>query len=178
METATVIPGEQHIAGDDGFLCCPWPAAQPELAGYLALVGAGALGEQRVLAVLGEQHVLACRVLECAPHNLRIGHALAVIREHGDVGEAVLHQPELGECGALEPLGDGADGVDIYEPVLFALEVDRLGDNRVIIHRLCVGHGHDRGEAATSGSPRAGFDCLGVLTPRLAEVHVNIDEPG
>ena len=44
--------------------------------------------------------------------------------------------------------------------------------------RLGVGHGHHRGVAAERAGPSAGLDGLGLLPARLAQVGVQVDEPG
>ena len=44
--------------------------------------------------------------------------------------------------------------------------------------RLGVRHGDDGGEAAERGGPRAGLDGLGFLAPGLAQVRVQVDQPG
>ena len=70
---------------------------QPEPAGELALVHLGALGEPRLLGVLGDDAVERLDVLQRAAHQHRVGHALAVVGEHPHPGGGVGHRAELGE---------------------------------------------------------------------------------
>jgi ceramide glucosyltransferase len=49
---------------------------------------------------------------------------------------------------------------------------------RAIDDRLSVGHGADRREATRHRSPEAGFDSFGDFAARLAQVNVDINEPG
>ena len=101
MDAAVVVAGKQDVAGHDGLLGDAWPAAQAEAASVLALVGAGPLGQARLLAVLGQQHVGTAGVLDGAAHDARVVNALAVVGEHAYLGVGAGHEAELGERLAL-----------------------------------------------------------------------------
>ena len=54
----------------------------------------------------------------------------------------------------------------------------RLHDRGVVERRLGVRHADHRGATTERRGPRAGLDRLGVFATRLAEVHLDVDEPG
>jgi hypothetical protein len=62
-----------------------------------------------------------------------------------------VHQPELGELGALEALGHGADRHDVDEPGAPAEVEDPLGGLGGVGDRVGVGHREHGGEAAGRG---------------------------
>ena len=53
---------------------------------------------------------------------------------------------------------------------------DVAGDGGVVVHRHRVRHAADGGEASGRRGARAGFDGLGMLDARLAQMHVHVDE--
>ena len=91
------VGGEQAVAGDDRLLGDRRPAGQAEAAGELALVHLGALGEPRLLGVLGDDAVERLDVLQRPAHQHRVADALAVVGEDPDPGGGVGHRAELGE---------------------------------------------------------------------------------
>ena len=68
-------PGERDVAHHHQLLGLRGLAGQAEPGGPLALVHARALGERRRLAVLGQGHPEARRVLERPPHQPVVLHA-------------------------------------------------------------------------------------------------------
>ena len=70
---------------------------QAEHPGQLALVHLRALGEPRLLRVLGDDAVEGLDVLQRAAHQHRVGDAVAVVGEHPHAGGRVGHRAELGE---------------------------------------------------------------------------------
>ncbi len=118
------------------------------------------------------------RVLQRAAHDQWIVHADSVIGEHPDLAHAGGHQAHLGELFAFQAHGDRTDRVHVDQADLLAAVPDVVGDHRAVGHRVGVGHREDGGVAAQSGGRRTGFDVLGVLAARLAQVRVQIDEPG
>ena len=66
------VPGEQHIAGDDRLLGGGRPAGEAEPRGAVALVHLGALGQPRLLRVLGDDTVEGLDVLEGPAHQGRL----------------------------------------------------------------------------------------------------------
>ena len=154
------------------------PPGQPEAPRELALVHLRVLGEPRLLRVLGDHPVERLDVLQGPAHQHRVAHALAVVGEHPDRGGGVGHRPELGQPLAAEAHGDRADRPDVAVARLAAQAPDLLDDAGRVGDRLGVGHRVHGGEAAQGGGLRAGLDGLGVLPAGLAEVGVQVDEPG
>ena len=104
--------------------------------------------------------------------------ALAVVGEHADPGPAAVHQPQLGELLAGQALGDRADRLDVDQTGGPPEVEDPLGGLGGVGDRAGVRHGEDRGEPAHGRRRRAGGDGLGVLAPGLAQVGVQVDQPG
>ena len=171
------IPGEHHVAGDDDLLGDPGPAGQTEASGQLALVTTGpVVGQLGVLGVLGHHPVEGLDVLQRPAHHPRVMDAPAVIGEDPHPGPRAGHQPQLSELVPGESLGDRPD----------RLHVDQSGQPPEVQHplsRLCgigdrcrVGHGQDRGEAADRRGGRTAGNGLGILTTRLTQVGVQVDQ--
>ncbi len=89
-----------------------------------------------------------------------------------------MHEAELGELGTLEPLGDGTHRLDVDQPAGLTERVDVLGGLGGVGDRGRVGHGEHRGVPPDGGRPRARGHGLGVLPAGLAQVGVEVDEPG
>ncbi len=151
---------------------------EAELAGDLALVHLGALGQPGLLRVLGDDTVEGLHVLQRAAHHHRVVDALAVVGEDPDAGRGLVHGAELGELLALQADGDGADRLDVAVAGLLAQPPDLLDHTGGVGHREGVGHRVDGGEAALGGGAGAGEDGLGVLTAGLAQVGVQVDQAG
>ncbi|SIA92430.1 Uncharacterised protein [Mycobacteroides abscessus subsp. abscessus] len=172
------VLSEQDVAGDDRLFGDGRPTGQTELAGQRRLVHLSALGEGRILAVLGDDASEALDVFEGAAHKNGIGHALAVVGEDADLRARTGHRAEGGELLALQALGDGADGTHL-DPVGLLAQAQHLVDDGCRILRGCrVGHRVDGRVAADRGRSRTGEDGLGVLAAGLAQVGVDVDEAG
>ena len=89
---------------------------------------------------------------------------------------AALLLAELGELLALRSDRHRADGIDARELCLGRLLEDELRDAGVVVDRIRVRHARHGGESASDGRGRAGRDRFLVLLPRLAQVHVDVDE--
>ena len=151
---------------------------RPEPAGDLALVHLRALGEPRLLGVLGDDAVEGLDVLQGAAHQQRVGDALAVVGEDPHPRGGVGHRAELGQLLAAQADGDRADRVDVAVAGLAAEAPDLLDDAGGVGDRVGVGHRVHGGEAAERGGPGAGLDGLGVLAAGLAQVGVQVDQAG
>ena len=68
--------GEQHVARDDRLLGDRGPPGEAELGADDALVHLSALGEPRLLGVLGDDAAERAHVLERAAHEQRVVNAL------------------------------------------------------------------------------------------------------
>ena len=76
------------------------------------------------------------------------------------------------------PIVTAPTGMHVDEPDLLAAVPDMVGDDGAVGDRVGVGHREHRGVATQSRCCRTGFDVLGVLTARLTQVGVQIDEAG
>ncbi len=178
MQARADVCGEQHVAGDDRLLGDRRPAAEPELAGDLALVHLGALGQPGLLGVLGDDAVEGLHVLQRAAHDDRVVHALAVVGEDPDVRRGLVHRAELGELLALQADGDGADRLHVAVAGGLAEPPDLLDHARGVRDGEGVGHRVDGGEAAPGRRLGAGQHGLGVLAAGLAQVGVQVHQAG
>ena len=79
-------PGQLDVAVDHQLLGHRRPAGQAELAAAAALVHHRPVGQPGDLAVLGQHHVEAERVLHRPAHQQRVLHAVAVVGEDAHAG--------------------------------------------------------------------------------------------
>jgi hypothetical protein len=174
-----VVPGEHHVARDDGLLRDAWPAGQSQPTGELALVAAGGRpGEVGVLGVLRDHPTEGTDVLQRTAHHPRVVHALAVVGEHPHLGPRACHQAELSELLSAEASGDRTDWLYVDEPSR-PTEVEHplrrfagVGDRRGVRHR------QHSSEPTEGRGLRPGEHRLGVLAARLAQVRVQVDQAG
>jgi hypothetical protein len=153
------------------------PGRQPEPTGDLALVAAGRpVGEPGVLGVLGDGAAERLDVVQGPTHEAGVVDALAVVGEDPHPGPRAGHQPELGELGASQPLGHGADRLHVDQPDRPTEVEHPLGRLGRVGHRGGVGHREDRGETTRGRSGRAARDGLGVLATGLAQVGMEVDQ--
>ncbi len=103
---------------------------------------------------------------------------LPVVGEDPHPRRRVGHRAELGQPLARQPDGDGADRAHVAVPGLPAEPPDLLDHAGGVGDRVGVGHRVHGGEAAQRRGRRAGLDRLGVLPARLAQVGVQVDQPG
>ena len=136
----------------------------------------GAGGEPFDLAVLGQRDAEAVGVLERPPHQQRILHAVAVVGEDLDADCR-----EFAEWSQVLPGPTDRDRTGrqhLAETGAFALAANEIDHLDAVLGGIGVRHGDHRGEAAECGSAAAGLDRLGLLTTRLAQMHVQVDEAG
>ncbi len=136
----------------------------------------GAAGRQAVvLAVLGQGDPEALGVVEGAPHERPVLHAGAVVGEEGHPEGRQLAERGQGLAGA--PDGDGTRHRDLGRAA--DTEGQHLGCHPGRVdRRLRVGHGHNGREAAEGGRPGPGLDRLRLLAAGLAQMGVQVDQPG
>ena len=113
VQAAADVLGQQHVAGDDRLLGDRRPAGQAEPGGHLALVHLRALGEPRLLGVLGDDPVERLHVFQGAAHQPRVGDAVAVVGEDPHVRRRGGHRAQLGELLAGQADGDRADRLHV-----------------------------------------------------------------
>ena len=178
VDARTGIAGQQRIACDDRFLCRPWPARESQTGGGRPFVGHSAHRESGFLGMLGDQHAQTGRVLQRSPHHQRVVHAQPVVGEQTHLCQTGSHQPHLGELAALETHRHRTDRMHIAQTDLLAALPDVVGDDRAVGDRIGVGHREHRGVAAESRCCRTGFDILGILPPRFAEMGMQVDQSG
>ena len=167
---------EQAVARDHGLLGDRRPAGEAEPPGELALVHLGALGEPRLLGVLGDHAVERLDVLQRPPHQDGVADAVAVVGEDPHPGGGVGHRAELGELLPGQPDGDRTDRVDVAVAALAPEPPDLLDDAGGVGDRIGVRHRVDGGEAAHGGRLGAGEHGLGILAAGLAQVGVQVDQ--
>ena len=173
------MPGQHDVAGHDGLLRDGGPPRQAQPPGELTLVAAGdTVGQPRVLGVLGDDAVEGADILQGPAHDARVLHAAPVVGEDADPGAGAGHQTQLGQLLTGQPLGDRAHRVDVDEAGAPAQVQHGLGDLGGVADRRGVRHGQHGREAADRGSLGAALDGLGVLPAGLAQVGVQVDEPG
>ena len=115
-------------------------------------------------------------VLERLAHHARRAHRQTVV---GEPGRAHLGQlRHLGEPLALLAHRDRGHEAGRDARLGTGALAQRAQHRRRVHHRLGVGLGEDRAEAAGRGGARARVDVLLVLAPGRAQVHVRVDERG
>ncbi len=149
---------------------------EAESGGHGTLVHHAALGERKVLAVVGHGDTEGQGVLQRGAHQLARHHRVAVVAHRDRPGGH--HLAELGELLALLSHRDAADGVHAREPRRLAARLDEPDGALVVNHRIGVGHGADAGEPAGHGRGRAGGDRFALLLARLAQVHMHVNQAG
>ncbi len=171
VSSASAMSRERHdrlaLAGD---------AAQPQRRGVKAFVRHAVALERLLLAVLDDRQIEHAGVLERAPHQHRRRHRMPVVGQRDAAG--LLQLGDVGELLALLAARDRADRIDAGQVRLGGLRQDVAGDAGVVVHRAGVRHAGHRGEAAGDRRGGAGRHRFLVLLPRLAQVHVHVDQPG
>ena len=150
-------------------------AGDAEAARPVTFVHVAAFGQVDVLTVLGEGDAEGRGVLEGPAHEPGVLDAGAVVSEqahaegrHLGKGRQLPSGPGLGDGSRHPDVAAGSGG-----------EVEHLPDGGGRVDGgLGVGHGHDGGEASEGRGPGPGLDGLGLLPPGLAQVDVQVDEPG
>ena len=171
-------PGQAHqgqIPGDHRLLGGGRDAGHAEPARPLALVHGTPGGQGLVLAVLGQGDAESAGVVEGPAHEGPVLNPGPVVGE-----QPYAEGGQLGHRGqphAEAPHGDGPGHQHLGRRL--ATELEHLsGRARVVDGRLGVGHGHHRRETTEGGRPGARLDGLGLLAPGLAQVGVQVHQPG
>ncbi len=115
------------------------------------------------------------RVLERMPHERGVHDRMPVVRERDRAGG--VEREHLGELSAFLPQRDRRDRVHAARGRRGAPD-DPFDPCDRVEHRARVRHAGDRREAAGRRGERAGLDRLLRGLAGLAEVDVEIDEPG
>ena len=149
--------GEQDIPGDDRLLGDRRPAGQPELAGQLALVHLGALGEPRLLRVLRDHSAEGLDVLERAAHQQGIrARSGRRRRRRAPAPRSPPWRRSRLSRSPREADGDRTDRAHVDVAGLRAQPPDLLDHAGRVGDRVGVGHRVHGGEAARRPRPGAG----------------------
>ena len=110
----------------------------------------------------------------------RISSAVATGRPSSVIATqpAARRSPISVSCSPFEPIDTAPIGYTRASAASAARFTMNSRHRRVVVDRIGVRHARDGREAAGDGRRRAGRDRLLVLLPRLAQVHVHVDEPG
>ncbi len=125
--------------------------------------------------MVDDWHTEHAGVLERAAHQKRRRHGTAIVGERHAAGSFLF--AELGELLPFRAERHCADRIHARQSRFGGFLEDELGDAGVVVDRFGVRHAGDGGESAGDGRSRAGGDRLLVFLTRLAQVHVNIDQP-
>ena len=169
-------PGEFDVAEHHQFLGHCGPAGQAEVRRAASLVHHCPGGEACYFAVLCEHDVKVEGVLHDPAHEERVLNAISVVGEQPYTAGCELRDGGHTLAGPLER--QAAGGKHLAEPCLLAPATNLLHDRYGVLRGLGVGHGDDRREPTQCRCARAGLHRLGLLAPRLAEVHVEVDKAG
>ena len=170
------VAGQQRVAGDDRLFGGARPTREPQPRGVRALVRDRAERQPRFLGVLRDEHAQRVGVFEGAAHHQRVVHAFAVVGEHPHPGDTGGHRAHLGELLAGQADRDRSDRVDVDQADLLPAPPHVVGDHHRVRHRVRVRHRENRRVAAECRGGGTGFDGLGVLAARFAQVRVQVDE--
>ena len=175
VDAARGGPGQGDVPGHHHLLGCRGHARDAQSTRPGAFVHGPVARQRAVLAVLGQDDTQAPGVLEGPSHQPGRLDAGAVIGEEA--------HPEAGELGhrsqslAEPPDGDGPGHRHLggcRERKLLHV-ADGLGG---VEGRIGVGHGHHSGVPTEGRRPGSGLDGLGLLAARLAQMGVQVDQPG
>jgi hypothetical protein len=168
--------GEQSIARHDDFLRHARPTGQPQHGAPVPLVHHRLrAGHRSVLAVVEDGQPEQRAIFRGAPQDLVVLHTPSVIG-HRD-NPRLRHRPDGRELLAEGAGGDRAGGENVDYPDLRRPLFHPRNDARVIGHRVGIGHGHHRGEAARRRRFRPGLDGFLRTLTRFPQVHMDVDEP-
>ena len=128
--------------------------------------------------MLGDHAVEGLDVLQCPAHEHGVPDAVPVVGEDPDARRRVRHCAQLREPLAAQADRDRTDRCDVAPARLSAQPPDLLDHSRRVGDGIGVGHRVDRGIAPQRGAGGAALDRLGVLATWLAQVRVQVDQPG
>jgi hypothetical protein len=170
--------GEQHVSRDHRLLGDRRPSGEAEHAGQVPLVHLRTLGEPGLLGVLGDDAVERLDVLQRPAHEHCVGHALSVVGEDPHTRTRVGHRAQLSQTLPAQAHGHGTDRAHLAPPGGTPELPDLLDDACGVGDRVGVGHRMQAGETASRRSAGTALHRLGVLPAGLAQVGVQVDQPG
>ncbi len=165
---------QQQIAGDHELLGLGGNPGQAQLRRHDPRVHRPA-GQSRLLAMLHDAGIEHFGILQGLAHDRGVADAHAVVAQ-GD-RPALKHRADLRQFLALSALGDRSDRKHIGQPHPLGLAQNEFDLPLVIQRRLGIGHAADGREPPRHRRRRAAGDRLLFLVARLAQMHVNVDQP-
>ena len=176
VETPPAEPGDQEVPGNRRRFADGRLAGQAQSGRDGPFVHRRSPRETRILRVLNHRHCEESGVLERPAQQVPVADPVPVVGKRDRAGAP--HFPELGELLPPAAARDGPDRIDARGPGFRAPRRDECGHGAVVVDRVRIRHRADRREAAGRRGGCAGCDRLRVFAPRLAQVDVEIDEPG
>ncbi len=141
---------------------------QAEARGNLSIVGDTAVRERVILRLEADGVAESRGVLQGAAQHPGVAYRLLALRERDAAGAG--QTSEFGELLATQPLGQGAEGIDLGKAKCAAVLDQALDETPFVEHRLGVGRAGERRDAA--GDCRKKFALQGV------EAAGKVNEPG
>ena len=173
------VRGEQHVAGDDRLLGDRRPAAQAEHAGQLALVHLGALGQPRLLRVLGDDAVEGLDVLQRAAHQHRVGRRTCRRRRRPAPGRPSRPSRRARRAARrASPTVTAPTGCTSTEPASRPSRQTCSTTPAVSATGSVLAIAWTAVKPPSAAARGAGLDGLGVLAAGLAQVGVQVDQAG
>ena len=139
-------------------------------------VHSGTLGEGWLLAVLHERATDHLGHLQYAQHHLCVGDAVAIISERHGAG--LFHSSHGCQLFARAPNRCSARNKDTRQVCFACAQANELHQWPGIKARRGVGHAAHAGESAGNRGGCTGGNGFLVLSARLPQMHVRIDESG
>ena len=169
------IPPHHHLLGEGRY------STHPETRRHRTLVHVPAPRQTGILGVLshyGRVIVGAQRgeVLHGAPQQPGVAHRIAIVGEDSDTRFPQF--VEMGEGVTPPSEGDATCRHDLCQPGVPAPLLHVAGEVTAVDRGIGVGHRHQSGEPPGRGGGRPRCDVLLPLLSRLAEVGVQVHQPG
>ena len=133
-------------------------AAQPQADRLVAFAHYGAGRQRGILAVVNHRQVERAAVVHHLTQQAGSGDGPAVVADGDDAG--LLHRRNLRELFAFAAARRGADGPNAHAGSGLRAFQNGARHRGVVVHRLGVGHGAHRGEAAASSGAGAALKGL------------------
>ena len=130
-------------------------------------------GERVILRVVEDGKPRFRRSAHGLKHHRSIRYGAAVFAQR--TGAGPFERSRIRERAPLLPRGNGADGQSVYALCAGAERRDRF---RRVKHGLRVRHHADGRKPACRGSGASALHVLFVCKTRVAEVHMQVNQPG
>ncbi len=166
----------QSIARHHDVLGAGRDASQAQAHALDPLVDVPSGTQVEILAVIDHGHAERCSVFHGPAHQAGIHHRQAIVTDRD--GALAAHGPNVSQPLSLAALRDRPDRMHVDGGSATRALHDKAGHLRGIVHGLCVGHAAHGGESARCRGAGAALDGFGVFDARLAQMHVDVDEPG